>query len=651
MKWDVRTYFKVRALLCLFLVLAGFGLVAARAYKLQVLDRNKSLALAEHQYFDKKIMLTPHRGTIYDCRGKEFAVSIPVKSVYAQPALIESKSEVATHLANILGLNTREVQDTLTTSKSFVWVKRKISPDQYTQIARLRIKGIGFIPESKRFYPNSEIGAHLVGFAGVDSQGLEGLERIYDRYLKATDTVMMLERDALGRWIHIPASETTSASPHSIHLTIDLRIQYAVERELTKGISQAGAHGGVAIVMEPFTGKILALAVRPTFNPNLFGHYKSDAWRNRAITDPFEPGSLLKVFLAAASKNRWQKRTISTIYCENGSYHMRGATIHDMKPYGWLSLRNVIKVSSNIGASKLGDQLGAERFHHHLAALGFNEKTGINLIGEARGILRPASTWRKVDLATISFGQGLSVTALQMVTALSCIANGGTLMKPYIVERITDARNQVVEEFYPTLRRHALSKETCRRVTSLMEGVVSHGGTGALAALPGYSVAGKTGTSQKADLEKGGYTSDKIMTSFMGFVPSQHPRIAVIVILDEPVPSAVGGLSAAPIFRALAEELMSYMGVPREDRTPTTLVEREKYGQGHRRQGKIPRSVEDAHMPDLRGLGMRPALVLLQNRKVRIQLAGSGLLVDQRPAPGTPLQEGEEVMLTFAPNR
>ncbi|MBW2039309.1 MAG: penicillin-binding protein 2 [Deltaproteobacteria bacterium] len=392
MKDRAKYYFKIRLFLVFIVFILCFGLIAVRAYQLQVLERNKSLKLAHHQYYCRRISLAPHRGTIYDARGRELAVSIMVNSLYAQPAKIRDKDKVAAKFAPILAIDARKIRRLLSSPKSFVWLQRKITPTQQEKIEALGFKGVGFIPESRRFYPNSELGAHIIGFAGMDSQGLEGLERVYDRYLKTLDKYVVLDRDALGRWIYIPALEKGLKSPYDIHLTLDLRVQYVVEKELRQGVMDLKARGGMVVVMEPFTGKILAMAVQPSFNPNLFGEYSPDRWRNCIVTDPFEPGSLLKVFLLAAALKEEIVKEDDIFFCENGVYKIGGSTIHDMKRHGWLTLRNIIKVSSNIGASKVGERLGAKKFYHYLGAFGFNEKTGIAISPLDRGYrLRPSN--------------------------------------------------------------------------------------------------------------------------------------------------------------------------------------------------------------------------------------------------------------------
>jgi len=647
MKERTRLYFKIRACMVFIFFILCLGYIAVHSYQIQTLEREKYLPVAKKQYYGRRISLAPHRGTIYDAKGRELAVSMRVNSLFAEPAKIKNKRDVATQLAPLLRRDARDIYELLSSPKSFVWLQRKINPFQQERIKALHLRGLGFFPESKRFYPNFELGAHVIGFAGMDSQGLEGLELKYDTELKTANQYVVLEKDALERWIYIPEGEKGLKSPHNLHLTLDLRVQYIAERELKKGIADQKARGGMVVIMEPSTGKILAMAVQPSFNPNLFEEYTPARWRNRAITDSFEPGSLMKVFLLAAVLKEEVVKENDIIFCENGAYTIKKHTIHDMSPHGWLTIKDIIRVSSNIGSFKIGKELGASRFYHHLDAFGFTEKTGVDLQGENAGAIRPPASWSPLDLAIISFGQGVSVTALQMITALSAIANGGKVMKPYLIKRITDGRGKEVAASSPEVKRSVLSAETCHRITAVLKEVVRTG-TGTRARIPGYAVAGKTATAQKIDPTTGGYSQEKVVVSFMGYLPADNPQVAILVVMDEPKRHPYGGVAATPIFHGIAEELMQYMGVPPTEgdfAKNITLTQAPHPKKQRTDQQQFARH----RMPDLRGLSMRQAVAQLEEEKVRIKLAGSGILVDQRPNPGTALTEGYEVFLEFAP--
>ena len=650
MKDRATGHFKGRALIVFAFFILCLGFIAVRAYHMQVLERGRSLTVAQNQYYARRIDLASHRGTIYDSHGRELAVSMRVNSLYAQPDKIDNKGAVAARLAPILGKEVGEIAGILSSPKPFVWLQRKITPLQQERIEALHLTGVGFIPESRRFYPNFELGSHIIGFVGMDSQGLEGLEGAYEKYLKTAHNYVVLERDALGRWIYIPEREKDINTPHDLHLTLDLRIQYIAERELKKEVMDQRAAGGMVVVMEPATGKILAMAGQPSFNPNLFEEYSAARWRNRAVTDAFEPGSLMKVFLLAAALKEGTTKENDVIFCENGSQSIQGHTIHDMSPHGWLSMRDIIRYSSNIGSYKVGKKLGAERYFRYLDAFGFTETTGIDLLGEGAGEIHPAASWSPIDLAIISFGQGVSVTSLQLATALSSIANGGNLMKPYLVERITDEEGKTIAEFAPQVRRRILSPQICRRITAVMKEVVTSG-TGMRGRIPGYEVAGKTATAQKVDLVTGKYAKDKSIASFMGFLPADEPQVVILVVVDEPKSNPYGGATAAPCFKRIAEELMRYMGVPPTGEGFSKKLILAQLPQGKKQRESQSKESSRQGMPDLRGFTMRKALARLDGEKVQIRLAGSGLLVAQRPNPGDALKEGSEVFLRFAPPR
>jgi cell division protein FtsI (penicillin-binding protein 3) len=643
-------YFKVRVVIVFVFFILCLGLIAVRAYHMQVLERGRSLTVAQNQYYARRIDLASPRGTIYDSHGRELAVSMRVNSLYAQPEKIANKGAVAAKVAPILGKDAGEILELLSSPTPFVWLQRKITPVQQERIEALHLAGIGFIPESRRFYPNFELGAHVIGFVGIDSQGLDGLEGAYEKDLKTARNYVVLERDALGRLIYIPEREKDIDVPYDLHLTIDLRIQYIAERALKKEVMDQRAAGGTVVVMEPSTGKILALACQPSFNPNLFEEYSPAHWRNRAVTDAFEPGSLMKIFLLAAALKEGTTKENDVIYCENGAETIQGHTIHDMSPHAWLSMRDIIRYSSNIGSSKVGKKLGAARYFRYLSAFGFTEQTGIDLLGESAGEIHSAASWSPLDLAIISFGQGLSVTSLQLVTALSAIANGGNLMKPYLVERITDEEGKTIEEFTPQARRRVLSPEFCRRITAVMKEVVTSG-TGMRSRIPGYDVAGKTATAQKVDPTTGKYAKDKDIASFMGFLPADDPQVAILVVIDEPKHNPYGGATAAPVFKRIGEELMRYLGVPPTGEGYNKKLILARLPEGKKQRESKEKKSSQTGMPDLHGLSMRKAVAQLEGEKIQIKLVGSGLLVAQRPNPGDALKEGSEVFLRFAPPR
>jgi cell division protein FtsI (penicillin-binding protein 3) len=396
----------------------------------------------------------------------------------------------------------------------------------------------------------------------LDGNGLEGIEFFYDRYLTGKQREVEIFRDARGDGFKTDSGhEAAAGSGGNLYLTIDQTIQYIAENALTETVDRYKAEAGMAIVMRPSTGEILAMAQAPLFNPNAYPRNDKSRWRNRAITDQFEPGSTMKIFSAAAAIESAGIHPNDIFYCENGAYRIGRNVVHDHKKHGWLSLQQIVKYSSNIGAVKIGEKVGPKRLHRTLKKFGFGEKTGIDSPGETTGILADYSRWSDIDTGAVAFGHGVSVSALQLVTAVAAIANNGVLMKPYIVARITDANGETVKRFEPEPVRRVISLETARVVKNILKTVVTEGGTGASAALDGYSVGGKTGTARKLDAT-GRYSNQHHIASFTGFAPADRPEIVVLVIIDEPRENYYGGVVAAPVFKRIAQESLNYLGVP-----------------------------------------------------------------------------------------
>ena len=646
-------WFKVRIISISCLLFFCFVLIMGRMFQLQVLKKEQLYKLAAQQQH-VQIPLVPKRGVIYDRKENELAVSIEVDSVYADPKKIVDVEKTVKDLVSILKIDREELRQKLKSRKSFEWVQRKIPPKEASEIKSLRLPGIFLLKENRRFYPNAQLAAHVIGFVGLDSKGLEGVEFQYDALLNGKNHVWTMSRDALGREL-VMGGPLPEKDDHyrNIVLTLDKHIQHVVETELSRAVQKWGAKGGTAIAMEPHTGKILAMASCPLFNPNQFYQYRSKSWRNRAVSDAFEPGSLFKAFLAAGALEEKVARPSDSFYCENGSYKVYDRTIHDNLKHGWLTFQQIIKFSSNIGASKVGEKMGKERFYQYICAFGFGEKTRIGLPGEGKGIVHHPRYWPPVVLDTISFGQGISVTGIQLVTALSAIANGGTLMKPYIVERITNEKGEIVQSFEPEAVRRVISVETAKKVTALLKTTTEKGGTGEGAVPTGYEVAGKTGTAQKVESSFGEYSEDRLNCGFMGFAPAEDPKIVLMIIIDEPQGSATGGVVAAPVFKAIMEKVLPYLNVhPKgtlmvknaSDLTST----KEASGTEPLIDGvKVSKGVERAVMPDLTGLPMRKALSRMEGKGLIIKFSGNGKVVEQIPKPGAVIEKGDICYLKF----
>ena len=644
---------KVRIFVVFTFLFLCFPFLFLRIIHLQLVKKDDLSRLASKQH-QRIITFTPKRGTIYDVKENNLAVSIDVDSIYARSSEVKNPSQTARKLADILNLDWKTLAKKLKEEKSFIWVKRKVTPKETAGINKFGFKGIYSVKESRRFYPHSHVAAHLIGFVGVDSKGLEGIEAKYDVTLSGNTTRLILGKDAFGREI-ITEVPIPGKSPenYDLHLTIDTNIQHAVETELKSAVDGHKAKWGMAVVMDPTSGKILAMANYPSFNPNRFWDYPPNTWRNRAVTDMFEPGSVFKVFLASAALQEKVAKRHDIFFCENGSYILSGKTIRDTKKHGWLSLEHIIKYSSNIGAAKVAKRLGREKFYGYIREFGFGRKTRIDLPGEARGIVISPKTWSEVALGNIAFGQGVAVTAIQLITAISAIANGGNLLRPYVVDRIVDLEGKVVKQFHPVIIRRVLTEETARVMTAILRRTVEEGGTGTKAALQHYEVAGKTGTAQKVDRLVGGYYEDRFISSFVGYVPSNQPRLVILVVIDEPQGIPYGGRVAGPVFKNVAERSLQYLNVPP---TQTTIMAKVLAKGTTGRPPKSPpqkaahRGKVSGRMPDLKGLSMRAALNRVRALQLPIAVSGTGKVVDQRPSPGTIVEKGDTCSLTFRPD-
>ncbi|MGH7261454.1 MAG: peptidoglycan D,D-transpeptidase FtsI family protein [Nitrospiraceae bacterium] len=569
--------FRGRRIVLAVLLMAGFAVVLGRLVHLQVLQAAELSVKADRQH-QKSVTVEGSRGTIYDRQGKVLAMNLEVPSVFGVPASLENPSGVARDLARVLRVRADEIEKKLRQERNFVWIARKVDPEQGRRLERLSLEGIGTVMEGRRFYPKGPLLAHVLGFAGMDGQGLEGVERRYDPYLRGEKRQIVLQRDALGRTVFPKGlTEQGPSSGHSLTLTIDEVIQYIAEKELDDAVTAAQAKGGVVIVMEPKTGAVLAMAMTPRFDPNAVRGLAPDRWRNRVVTDVYEPGSTMKIFLAAAALEERAMKPASMIYAENGQMAVAGTVIHDHDKSKWITFAQAIQRSSNVAAAKTAMVLGEERLFRYLKAFGFGERTEIDLPGEVAGLVKEPREWGRRTLASIAMGQEIGVTALQLATAVSAVANGGWLMRPYVVSEVRDGSGQLMAQVTPQVRRRPITAETAQTLGTILEGVIT-AGTGSKAAVAGYRVAGKTGTAQKIDPETGAYSSALSVASFVGYVPAEDPRLTIVAIIDEPHGDAWGGVVAAPVFRRIAEQALPYLGVSSQEPIKLALAERAGIG-------------------------------------------------------------------------
>lgn len=514
------------------------------------------IAKRQHNLF---VELEPRRGTIYDANLKAQAVNISIDSLYASPLQIndKDKGKIISQLEPILNLNQAYLKDRLYRKKSFIWLARKITLKQAEAIKKLNIKGLYFIKESKRCYPNGYLASQMLGFAGLDNKGLEGLELFYDSYLRGEPGWALFLRDARQRKLGLYEKIVLPKDGYNLVLTVDEVIQFIAERELDKAFKAYHAKGASIVVLDVHTGAILALANRPTFDLNEYAQATKEQIRNRTICDLFEPGSVFKIVTASAALEEKRVNEEDKFFCENGAYRVSTHILHDHRAHGTLTFREVIEQSSNIGTTKVAQILGPDLIYKYVKLFGFGARLGVDSPGEISGIVKPPRFWSKLSIGAVPIGQEVGVTALQLATAISLIGNGGQLMKPYLVREIKDKYGETIKEFLPTLVRKVISIDTAARMKIILVGVIENG-TGKLAKLSGFTAAGKTGTAQKLE-PNGAYSHNKFIASFIGFAPAEDPLIAVAVVLDEPHPYYFGGVVAAPVFKNVAGDTLRYL--------------------------------------------------------------------------------------------
>lgn len=662
------------------LLMANFGLLWATALGLRLVD----LQIMKRDFLQDKaanqqkraVKLDAMRGFIFDRRGEVLAASMEVDSVFASPLEVKDVEATAVMLAEALGGSSARYAKSLATESAFVWIKRKISSDESERLREKLPSGIYLMPESRRLYPKGRLASHILGYAGIDGDGLAGIEQAYDRYVRGSPGLMLALRDARGsqyrRWVR-----RTPVHGMDITLTIDEMAQHVAEREVERCYLESRARGVVAIVLEPDTGRVLAMASAPSFDPNEYRKSGPEEWRNRAVMDTFEPGSTFKVITAASALHNGLVKPWEQVFCENGAITIGRTRIRDHDPYGMLTFREIISKSSNVGAIKVGLRIPPDIYYRDIRAFGFGVRTGIDLPGESGGLLRSPDRWSKLSQASMSMGQEVGATPLQMCLALTAIGNGGKLMRPYIVQRIASTDGRVALANAPEVVSHPLSAETAAVLAEILKGVVTDG-TAKAATIEGVDVAGKTGTAQK--VINGHYSHTKFMASFIGFVPAHHPKLTIGVFIDEPQGRYYGGLVAAPVFKRIAEPLLRSLGIPvgvprqqgpdglelargaggdeslarvyipepilKDRRAPAPALELDG-GPADLAFPGVTADVLPGIVPDLTGRSMRDAFRMASLARLELRAEGSGRAVRQEPAPGTPLGEREPVTAFF----
>ncbi len=640
--------------LAVFLVMMALwaAAISARLFQLQVVEHESYRQRALDQQL-QVVELAPPRGTIFDARGRQLAVSMAVDSAYVLPHKIVDAKDAAKRIAPILGLTPEATLERLTDRHRWLWLARQLDPPVAQALRDLGIEGLDFVEESKRFYPLDELAGPVLGFVGTDHSGLAGLESAYNQVVSGKLVRRRFLRDALDGGVVAPGFSFIDAEPGAdLHLTIDATVQHIVEAELARALETSRARAGVVVLMQPRTGAILAMASLPTFNPNRFADYPQTRWRNAAVEFAFEPGSTFKAITATAALESNLIDPMDIIDCAQGGITLGSLRIRDHKPFGRLTFRDVIARSSNVGIIKVGLRLERSDFFEQIRKFGFGSPTGIDLPGENAGIFRGVEKWSKYEAAYLSIGQGISATPVQLVRAFGALANGGILVRPHVVATVDHGDHRQAPADGEASEAVA-SAATLRTVTRLLEAVVEDGG-GTLAAVPGYRVAGKTGTAQKA-LPGVGYLPDRHVASFLGFVPSRRPEIVALVMLDDPEGLFYGGEVAAPVFGSIMARVLPYLGVapslpegfdaPPETRAsestpaqePGALLTRamRPAAGGVSEQGE---RLELGAVPDVRGLTAREAIQVLAERGLMPRLHGSGFVETQVPVAGQPLE-------------
>ena len=655
-------WLRLRVMLLAGLFLSLLAVAFGRAVYLQTYEQDKLRGMAQDQYV-RQIEIPARRGDIFDRRGTPLAQSVEVDSIWVDPSLLPDVRKASRSLAKALKLDARdteELQARLQRAKRFAWLKRQARPQEVAAVKALGLPGLGFTKEPKRFYPQRELAAQVVGVVGTEGRGLEGLGLAFDDELSGQNSRMSGFRDAKGRKLLVQgASDPIEREGASVTLTLDRHLQYVAEKALVRAVEESKGVAGTVVVLDPKTGELLALANAPNFNPNTPEAAQHDAIRNRAALDAFEPGSTMKAFVIAAALEEKAIKPEDVFFCENGAWRIGRYTINDTHQYGWLAAKGILQVSSNICSAKVGQALGREKLVSYYHAFGFAERTGLALPGEGRGVIPFPKA--EVSLATQSFGQGLTATAVQIAAGYGALANDGVLMRPYLVSKVVDPDGVVLLENRPVEVRRVVSSKVARQVVSMLESVVTKEGTAPKAAMQEYRVAGKTGTAQKADPVARGY-SDKRIASFVGVVPADNPRAVILVVVDEPKTDVYGGLVAAPAFKEIATAAMAHLAVPpsrtvgpevavapvappaaaKAPLSPKPTPERPTVAV---QEGEGAGSVR---VPDVQGQVGREAVVKLLAAALEPQLLGSGRVVSQTPAAGALVDKGARVTLELA---
>lgn len=668
------------------LIVAGLAVlwisaVFGRLVYLQLFRHTEYLSRAQRQQ-QHTIEVTPKRGSIFDRNGHPLAMSIPVDSAFAVPSEIVDQRLAARLLSGVLGIPRDVLEARLAASHSFVWIARKLPPDKKEAVEGLSLKGVYFQKENQRIYPKRDLAAHVLGFVNLDEKGIGGIESELESKIGGKSEKIIVMADARQRWFD--GGEAQRERGANVKLTLDEKIQYIAERELAAAIAKTHALAGTVMVMNPNNGEILALANWPKFNPNTATDAPAETRMNRAVSAIYEPGSTFKLITLAAAFDQGITRPAEVFNCENGAVYVAGHRIRDHKPFGLLTVSDILAQSSDVGAIKIGLRLGAPKFYDYIRAFGFGQYTGVDLPGESRGILRHLESWTPVSIGSISMGQEVGVTPIQLITAVSAVANGGMLYRPHVIAELRRGALVLPAEgtLAPAEPRRVIRPETAATLRRLMEGVILNG-TGGLAHLDGWTAAGKTGSAQKIDPATGRYSPTQLIASFTGFAPISNPVVTILVSLDSPAGRHEGGQVAAPIFKRIAEQVLPYLDVPRdvptgrlvqtayksrdisdsaalEDFTPADFSAQPDPLEAASSVSHLQEPVNqtpavtvavdaggDIPVADFAGKTMREVTEACLRSGLEPVLIGSGLAVNQWPARGAKVRRGAKITVQF----
>lgn len=669
-KFTPGRWVKIRLYGAAVILASTFGLLCYRAFVLQVREAERLKSMAEDQYL-QDVELPPTRGRILDRHGAELAASAEVDSVHANARAILAAgkvTETARALADALHLDRREVDKKLSVRRYFTWIKRRVTPDEARAVRELGLANVGIDKEPRRYYPNRGLAGPLLGWAGLDARGQEGIELEFDKHLRGSRAQVPGLRDALGRNVMVGGlGDTSDVAGSDLYTTIDRYIQFRLEKALENGVSSHHAKAGVAVALDPHTGEVLAMASVPSLNPNEPDGARERGVRNRPVTDPFEPGSTMKTFSITGAIEAGIVHPEDHWFCENGKFQIGPHFIHDAERIGEATTTEVLAKSSNICTAKIAAREGRDRLHEVLLRFGFGRPTGVDLPGERAGNVRSVDKMGTVETATMSFGQGITATPLQVAVGYAAIANGGTWYKPHVMRKIVDPARGLVAESQIESHR-ILAPAVAATMANMLNAVTQKGGTAEKLSIPGYTFAGKTGTAQKVDPVTRHYSTDKWASSFVGFAPLEDPKLVLFVMVDEPQGTHYGSMVAGPVFQEVMIDALRWMGVP-----PTQpIVEKDKKPEKPEKPVQMaaadddatddddseqasfvasaddPRALEQSSVPDFTGMSVGEALDAARRAGLRVEVMGSGVATAQSPGPGQS-RRGASCRVVFTP--